>query len=272
MNVAFDFGITNTDVVVDCYSKKKFFTFPSQKINESLIEEIFETINIQHNEVKNIAVTGGKSSDLNDIYKNIKITKVNEVDAIGYGAIEIYNLKDKPFVVISSGTGTACVYHNEGQFNHLGGISVGGGTLQGLSKYLIGHKNPDEIEKLAIRGDRNKLDYLIGDVVNEIGSLHPEITASNFAKAKDLDSSSPEDIAASISNMVGEVIGTISYLNAMLCNETKVYFLGRSSLNTVIRTGIEDRLKLANIAGVFEDKREYGNVLGALLYLKAKLT
>ena len=174
--------------------------------------------------------------------------------------------------MISSGTGTACVYHNEGQFNHLGGISVGGGTLQGLSKYLIGHKNPDEIEKLAIRGDRNKLDCLIGDVVNEIGSLHPEITASNFAKAKDLDSSSPEDIAASISNMVGEVIGTISYLNAMLCNETKVYFLGRSSLNTVIRTGIEDRLKLANIAGVFEDKREYGNVLGALVYLKAKLT
>jgi hypothetical protein len=43
-------------------------------------------------------------------------------------------------------------------------------------------------------------------------------------------------------------------------------------LNTVIRTGIEDRLKLANIAGVFEDKREYGNVLGALLYLEAKLT
>jgi type II pantothenate kinase len=32
--------------------------------------------------------------------------------------------------VISSGTGTACVYHNEGQFNHLGGISVGGGTFK----------------------------------------------------------------------------------------------------------------------------------------------
>jgi type II pantothenate kinase len=272
MNVAFDFGITNTDVVVDYNPKKEFFTFPSKKINESFIEEIFESINIQHNEIKNIAVTGGKSSDLNDIYKNIKITKVNEVDAIGYGAIEIYNLKDEPFVVVSCGTGTACVYHNEGQFNHLGGISVGGGTLQGLSKYLVGNKNADEIEKLAVEGDRKKLDFLIGDVVNEIGSLHPEITASNFAKAKDLDDSSPEDITSSISNMVGEVIGTISYLNAMLCNESKVYFLGRSSLNAVIRTGIEDRLKLANIVGVFEDEREYGNVLGALLYLKAKLT
>ena len=272
MNVAFDFGITNTDVVVDYNSKKKFFTFPSQKINSSFIEEILESINIQHNEIKNIAVTGGKSSDVNDMYKNIKITKVNEVDAMGFGAIEIYNLKNSSFVVVSCGTGTACVYHSKGQFSYLGGISVGGGTLQGLSKYLVGHKNANEIEKFAIKGDRNKLDYLIGDVVNEIGSLDPGITASNFAKAKDLDSSSPEDIVSSISNMVGEVIGTISYLNAMLCNESKVYFLGRSSLNTVIRTGIEDRLKLANIAGVFEDHREYGNVLGALLYLKAKLT
>ena len=81
MNIAFDFGITNTDVVVDYNSKKKFFTFPSQKINSSFIEEILESINIQHNEIKNIAVTGGKSSDVNDMYKNIKITKVNEVDA-----------------------------------------------------------------------------------------------------------------------------------------------------------------------------------------------
>ena len=64
--------------------------------------------------------------------------------------------------------------------------------------------------------------------------------------------------------MVGEVIGTISYLNALLCNEKKVYFLGRTSLNKVIKSGIEDRLKLANISGVFKENREYGNVLGAL--------
>jgi type II pantothenate kinase len=272
MNIAFDFGITNTDIVVERDLNKNFYTFPSKKISKSFIEEIFKSININENEIKNIAVTGGKSSDLDDIYKDIKITKVNEVDAIGYGAIDIYNLKDKPFVVVSSGTGTACVYHNQGHFNHLGGISVGGGTLQGLSKHLIGLKDVNEIQKLAAKGNRNKLDYLIGDVVNEIGSLNPEITASNFAKAKDLDICYPQDVASSIANMIGEVIGTVSYLNAMLCNENVVYFIGRASLNTVIKAGIEDRLRLANITGVFEDDREYGNVLGALLYLKAKIT
>ena len=32
-----------------------------------------------------------------------------------------------------------------------------------------------------------RLDFLIGDVVNEIGSLYPEITASNFGKAKEIE-------------------------------------------------------------------------------------
>ena len=68
--------------------------------------------------------------------------------------------------------------------------------------------------------------------------------------------------------MIGEVIGTISYLNALLCEEKEVYFLGRSSLNEVIKSGIEDRLKLANIKGIFKENREYGNVLGALRFLK----
>ena len=35
---------------------------------------------------------------------------------------------------------------------------------------------------------------------------------------------SPNDIAASVSNMIGEVIGTISYLNALLCSESEVFF------------------------------------------------
>ena len=125
---------------------------------------------------------------------------------------------------------------------------------------------------MAITGNRKELDYLIGDVANEIGSLNSEITASNFAKAKNLDRLSSNDVAASITNMIGEVIGTVAYLNAMLCSENKVYFLGRVSLNTNIKEAIENRLKLANITGIFEDNREYANVLGALVYLRDKIT
>ena len=270
MNVAFDFGITNTDVVVENKSENQFFSFPSDRVDEDFIKQIFDSINLNLKEVKNIAVTGGKSSDLDDEYMNIPITKINEVDAIGHGAIALYNIGNKPFVAVSAGTGTACIYHNNGLFTHLGGISVGGGTLLGLTKHLINNKNPNDIHQLAKKGNRKKLDFLIGDVVNKIGSLYPEITASNFAKAKDNENLLSEDIAASISNMIGEVIGTISYLNAMICNENKVYFLGRVSLNDVIRSGIEDRLGLAKINGLFKENREYGNVLGTLSCIQTK--
>ena len=270
MLVAFDFGLTNTDVVITKSDENQFHSFPTMEINDEFISHIFDSINIKVSQVSQIAVTGGKSSDLNDKFNNIPVKKVNEVDAIGSGAIALYDIETRPFIAVSAGTGTACVYFDGKKFNHLGGISVGGGTFQGLLKHLIMIKDEQDIEKLAASGDRKKLDLLIGDVVNDIGSLHPEVTASNFAKARNLENLSQNDIAASISNMIGEVIGTISYLNALLCNENEVFFLGRVTLNDIVKSGVEDRLKLANIRGLFKQNREYGNVLGALRYIQTK--
>ncbi len=270
MLVAFDFGLTNTDVVITKSDENQFHSFPTMEINDEFISHIFDSINIKVSQVTQIAVTGGKSSDLNDKFNNIPVKKVNEVDAIGSGAIALYDIETRPFVAVSAGTGTACVYFDGKKFNHLGGISVGGGTFQGLLKHLIKIKDEQDIEKLAASGDRKQLDLLIGDVVNEIGSLHPEVTASNFAKARNLENLSQNDIAASISNMIGEVIGTISYLNALLCNENEVFFLGRVTLNDIVKSGVEDRLKLANVRGLFKQNREYGNVLGALRYIQTK--
>ena len=270
MIAAFDFGLTNTDVVISKSDENQFHSFPTMEINDEFMSHIFNSINIKVGQVSQIAVTGGKSSDLNDSFYDIPIKKVNEVDAIGSGAIALYDIETRPFVAVSAGTGTACVYFNGKNFNHLGGISVGGGTFQGLLKHLIMTKDENDIEKLAASGDRKQLDLLIGDVVNEIGSLHPEVTASNFAKARNQENLSQNDIAASISNMIGEVIGTISYLNALLCGESEVFFLGRVTLNDVVKSGVEDRLKLANVKGLFKQNREYGNVLGALSYIQTK--
>tara|TARA_B100000614_G_scaffold101076_1_gene90826 strand:+ start:2335 stop:3147 length:813 start_codon:yes stop_codon:yes gene_type:complete len=270
MLAAFDFGLTNTDVVISKSDENQFHSFPTMEINDEFMSHIFDSINIKVGQVSQIAVTGGKSSDLNDSFYDIPIKKVNEVDAIGSGAIALYDIETRPFVAVSAGTGTACVYFNGKNFNHLGGISVGGGTFQGLLKHLIMTKDENDIEKLAASGDRKQLDLLIGDVVNEIGSLHPEVTASNFAKARNQENLSQNDIAASISNMIGEVIGTISYLNALLCGESEVFFLGRVTLNDVVKSGVEDRLKLANVKGLFKQNREYGNVLGALSYIQTK--
>jgi len=70
--------------------------------------------------------------------------------------------------------------------------------------------------------------------------------------------------------MIGEVIGTVSYLNALLMGVQKIYYIGRVSMSKTIRKGIEDRLQLASVEGCFASNREFGNALGALSFIKAK--
>ena len=62
--------------------------------------------------------------------------------------------------------------------------------------------------------------------------------------------------------MVGEIIGTVSYLNALLMGVNEVFFIGRVANFEVVRTGITDRLALANIKGNFD-----GNSLGVMFFL-----
>ena len=56
---------------------------------------------------------------------------------------------DSKYLAVSCGTGTACVAFINGEYSHMGGISVGGGTLQGLSNLIIGKENAEEINNLA---------------------------------------------------------------------------------------------------------------------------
>jgi len=269
MNIGIDFGITNTDLVIENNGTLTFHTFASENnIDTKLLDTIFSKLNLTNLEIENIAVTGGKSSNLPESYNSIAITKVNEVFAIGSGAKEIYNIKEDSFVVVSTGTGTACVSYINGEFHHLGGISFGGGTLQGLSNLLVDTKDSKKIDSMAFDGDKNTLDILIGEVVNDIGSLDPDITASNFSKARDLKKFTHEDIAASLMNMTGEVIGTIAYLNALLIGVNKVYFVGRVSLLKSVTSAIDKRLELAGVTAAYIKNREFANAIGSLSFLK----
>ena len=90
---------------------------------------------------------------------------------------------------------------------------------------------------------------------------------SNFEKARYGDDHSDSDIAASLSNMVGEIIGTVSYLNALLMGVSEVFFIGRVGNLEVVRSGITDRLALANIKGNFDSQSGFGNALGVMFFL-----
>lgn len=271
MIAAFDFGITNTDLVIKD-QRIKFLSVPSPfdrknrdfDITERHVIEILEKLDINIKEISSIGVTGGKSADLPDRICDVPITKVNEIDAIGKGARSLYKISKESSLVVSSGTGTACVHIQNTATNHLGGISVGGGMLEGLSNLLVNIPHGVKINNFAEKGNRKILDVMIGEAVNEIGNLNAEITAANFAKARNESTNSIEDISASLCNMVGEVIGTVAYLNALLVGSNKAYFLGRTSMLSEVKKGIDARLALAGIEGVYDENRAFGNAIGVL--------
>ena len=149
MFVAIDFGITNTDVAVNQNGEDIFYSFPSRSITNEFLDYIFDEIDIDFVDLHKIGVTGGKSSNLGNTFKDVPIVKINEEEAIGHGVMALYDVADESFLAVSTGTGTACIHHSNSKFNYLGGISVGGGTLEGLSKYLINTENAKAIEKLA---------------------------------------------------------------------------------------------------------------------------
>jgi len=271
MIAAFDFGITNTDLVIKD-QRIKFLSVPSPfdrknrdfDVTERHVIEILEKLDINIKEISSIGVTGGKSADLPDRICDVPITKVNEIDAIGKGARSLYKISEESSLVVSSGTGTACVHIQNTATNHLGGISVGGGMLEGLSNLLVNIPHGVKINNFAEKGNRKTLDVMIGEAVNEIGNLNAEITAANFAKARNEPTNSIEDISASLCNMVGEVIGTVAYLNALLVGSNKAYFLGRTSMLSEVKKGIDARLALAGIEGIYDDNRAFGNAIGVL--------
>ena len=73
-----------------------------------------------------------------------------------------------------------------------------------------------KLMNLPTRALELELDLLIGDVVNKIGNLSPEITAVNFGQAKSSSADTMENTAAALCNMVGEVIGTCGLLKCIV--------------------------------------------------------
>ena len=265
MIIGCDFGITNTDVVLrKADGSERFFSFASNQVNGE-ISAIIDLLgnNIDVATIDKIYVTGGKSSDLPKKFLKKEVLHINEIFAIGNGARKIYQFQDNALIV-STGSGTTCVTYKDGDYALLGGISMGGGTLDGMSSLVLDSISSTELDNLANNGDLKKTDLKIGDVVNQIGNLSNDVTAVNLGKLKRSDNFSDDDIALAICNMVGEVIGTVAYLNAFLLGTSEVYFVGRTSLLSNVRIGIEKRLEIAGINGCFGKNREYANAIGCM--------
>lgn len=165
--------------------------------------------------LRRLAVTGGRSRNLPEVWREAPVVKVAEPEAIGRGGLALADVRRA--LIVSCGTGTAMVAADRdlGRYRHVTGTAVGGGTLVGLAHTLLGVRDPDEIAALAERGRAAGVDTTLGEVLGGgIGTLPPEATAVNLGRLADLAGpADPADLAAGLVAMVAQVIALLA-LNA----------------------------------------------------------
>jgi type II pantothenate kinase len=162
-------------------------------------------------EVEHVMLTGvGASSVTTPIY-GLPTSHVDEFQADGLGARFTSGLKQ--LIVVSMGTGTTLVRVDGDAINHIGGISMGGGTLQGLSHLLLNTTDIGEVVEMASHGDISHINLQIKDISkDDIEGLPMHATASLFGKAVSGNANS-HDIAKGLICMVLETIGSCAVLS-----------------------------------------------------------
>lgn len=189
--------------------------------------------------VSRIALTGVGGDKCGARTLGLPITEVSELQAVGRGGT--YLAKRDRAIIVSIGTGTAFVLADNGQYTHLGGSGVGGGTLAGLGEHIFGTSDFHKLDRLAAQGDEYNVDLTVGDLFEGSETLDPRLTASNLAKRN--PDATDADWAAGIVNLVLQAVGTMATLAC-----------GGHRVKTVIITGAAAALSAAPAAyGKFQD-------------------
>lgn len=181
---------------------------------QSILKMVLLATGRKSEDIKRVAISGSGGSRLvGDTLLGLPVTRVDEIKSIGLGGLELSGKQRA--LVLSMGTGTALVVaSNRGRkIEHIGGTGVGGGTIEGLSRRMLGVDNFEDVEKMANRGSASNVDLIVADIVGgSIGMLPKDATASNFKKLN--ADNNENDVAAAIFNMVSEVIGVITVMAA----------------------------------------------------------
>ena len=174
----------------------------------------FTDINgLELRDIDKVMITGVGSSYLKKDMYSLDCRILKEFDCIGLGGL--YLSKFPEAIIVSMGTGTALVHAKNGEPPvYLGGTGVGGGTLIGLSKQMLGMDTVDHIEELAKTGNLSNIDLKISDITSQdiVPGFGDTMTASNFGNMSDI--ATKGDIALGIINMVFETVGMVSVFAA----------------------------------------------------------
>ncbi len=221
-----------------------------------------DTNGISLSSIDKVMMTGVGSSFLNDELYGIKTEHVSEFECVGKGGLYLSKL-DKA-IIVSMGTGTSIVYaEKSGTIEYMGGTGVGGGTVLGLSKKMLGISDISSLIEVAKDGDIENIDLRIRDITKKDIGLASYMTAANFGKVSDI--ASKGDLALGLINMVFESVGMLAVFAARSKGTRDVVLTGNLTRLPQAKGIAEVFSTMFDLNFIIPENAEFATAIGAAL-------
>lgn len=270
--IGIDVGISTTKIVGICNGKvispmRITAADPITSFHGAFGKYLFDN-KISLSDIEQVVLTGVGSAYVDKLVYDVPMMKADEFDADGMGALFESGLDD--ILVVSMGTGTSFVRCNNDGIRHVGGIGIGGGTLQGLSRLLLKTDDIRQVSALAMQGNIKHCNLLINDIsARPLPGLPMTATASLLGR---ITADAPkEDIALGIIHMVLQSIGSAAVLSALNSGTRDIVLIGNLTLLPQGRDVFPMIEKLYKVHVRIPKHAEFCTAIGAaLVYLEKK--
>lgn len=226
--IAVDMGMSNIDLVWE--DTRGMHMHKIENEYQAVIDQVRQALAVVGDVLSpdvEIGVTGGLYRDLPEVLDGYPLHKVDEMCALGWGGLAAAGVADG--LVVSAGTGTAMVAARGDQVAHVTGSAVGGGTLQGLARLILGTADVAEIDRLALAGDASAVDIMLSEAVGgQVGRLPADANAVNLGKLIEGGDFSCEDLAAGLVRLVAQVIAVIAINAADAAGLAQIILIGHT--------------------------------------------
>ena len=229
--IGIDVGISTTKIVgvrdMQVVSPMRITaTDPITSLYGAFGKYLYEN-HLELEDVEQVVLTGVGSAYIEKPVYGLPTSKADEFVADGLGARFESGL-DR-IIVVSMGTGTSLVRCDGNDIRHIGGISVGGGTLAGLSRIILQTSDIKQVSELAKQGNISNVNLMIGDIsAHPLPGLPMNVTASLFGKAQ--TDAAKEDIAVGLIHTVLQTIGSAAVLSALNTDIREFVMIGNLTL------------------------------------------
>ena len=218
-------------------------------------------------DIERIMMTGAGSSNVRNGIYNLPCRSVQEFSSSGIGGLYLSGLTEA--IVVSMGTGTALIHatRKDSKYNieYLGGTGVGGGTLVGLSRKMLGVESIEHIEQLCADGNLDNIDLRIKDISQNhtYHGINENLTAANFGKVSDI--ATPSDLALGIANMGAETVAMMGIFAARSFGLKDIVLIGQLTRIEPIRKAFQGLSDSFGVRFIIPELAQFGTVIGAAL-------